>query len=214
MPLLFFRGQFFLFTCFICGMNNNISFTSRIRLVPLNEFYRTTMPIGEKKFVKDPWTIKETVLADSAYTEGIIDCSVCGLTDGAKVLLTHICPTNPKNKSFSKIEEFIKNKINLTDKNLQGFILGSKPDNINCPHSTKLFDKFVEFMHKYDIPFSQFKGGLFEHNVAYSSKTDEWIIGNCVVTDGLRQIYKNNPEKLFNRLFDTVEVSDLDELCL
>lgn len=193
---------------------DNISFTSRIRLATLNEFYSANSRLGARKSVKEPWTIKESVLADGAYTSGIIDCTVCGLTDGAKVLLTHICPTNPKNKSFNRIEEFIINKINIFDKNLQGFILGSKPNNINSSNSTKLFDKFVEFMQKYDIPFSQFKGGLFENNVLYSSQKDEWIISNCAVTEGIKKIYNNNPGKLFNRFFDKVNISDLDEICL
>ena len=193
---------------------DKVSFTSRIRLVPLNEFYNTTIQMGEKKFVKEPWTIKQSVLSDSAYTKDILDCSVCGLTDGEKVLLTHICPTNPKNNNFKLIENFISEKIDLSNKYLQGFLLGSKPNNINSPTSTNLFDKFAEFLNKYKIPFSQFKGGLFEHHVAYSSKNDEWLIGNCVVSKNLKNIYKDKPEELFNRIFDKVEVSDLDEIVL
>lgn len=153
-------------------------------------------------------------MADSAYTTDILDCTICGLTDGEKVLLTHICPTNPANDSFAKIEKFMLSKINVANKYLQGFLLGSKPNNINSPNSTKLFDKFVEFMKKYDIPFSKFKGGLFEHNVAYSSVKDEWLIGNCVMSDGLRQIYKKDPKMLYGRLFDEIEVNDLDEILL
>ena len=114
-------------------------------------------------------------------------------------------------KEYKHSEEIL---LNLYDKDLQGFILGSKADNINSPHSTKLFDKFVEFMKKYDIPFSKFKGGLFEHNVAYSSVKDEWLIGNCVMSDGLRQIYKKDPKMLYGRLFDEIEVNDLDEILL
>ncbi len=213
MPLLFLE-QFFILICFTAYMDNKISFTSRIKLVPLNEFYDTATNIGRKKFVNEPWTIKESVLADSAYTSDILDCTVCGLTDGEKVLLTHICPTNPSNRNFTKIEDFILKKVNIANKYLQGFILGSKPDNINSPNSTKLFDKFVEFMKKYDIPFSQFKGGVFENNVAYSSKTDEWIIGNSAITDGLKKSYENNPLSLFNKIFDEVKVSDLDEIAI
>ena len=105
-------------------------------------------------------------------------------------------------------------KINIGNKYLQGFILGAKFNNKLSPNSPKLFDKFVDFMKEYEIPFSQFKGGVFENNVAYSSKNDEWIIGNCAITDGIRKIYKKNPLALFNRIFDKVEVSDLDEIVL
>lgn len=194
-------------------MDNKISFTSRIRLVPMSEFYETAFKIGEKKFVKEPWTIRESVLADSAYTTDILDCTVCGLSDGEKVLLTHICPTNPANDSFSKIEKFMLSKIDIANKYLQGFLLGSKPNNINSPNSTKLFDKFVEFMKKYEIPFSQFKGGPLENHVAYSSKTDEWIISNCTILGSHIKPYDKNPLPLFERIFDDVKVSDLDELC-
>ncbi len=191
---------------------DSVSFTSKIRLLPLNEFNNITRTMGSKKLVDSPWTIKESVLSDTAYTKNIMDCSICGLTDGAKVLLLHICPTNPKNKCFTKIEEFIRNKINLNDINLQGFILGSKKNNIYSPNSTKLFDKFVEFMQKYEIPFSQFKGGSFVNNVAYSSQKDEWIIGNGFVSNILKKNYEKEPMMLFNMIFDEVKVSNLDEI--
>lgn len=84
----------------------------------------------------------------------ILDCTVCGLTDGHQVLLMHICPTNPKNKSFNLIERFIKDRICLDDSNLQGFILGSKLNNPETPLSEELFEKFVKFMKDYKIPFS------------------------------------------------------------
>lgn len=73
-----------------------VSFTSRIRMVPLNEFRSAVANLPRKNFVSEPWTIKESVLADKAYTSDILDCTVCGLTDGQKVLLMHICPTNPQ----------------------------------------------------------------------------------------------------------------------
>ena len=75
---------------------NNLSFKSRIRPVSLEEFYPITNSIGRKGNVGYPWTLKESVLNDRAFTKGVIDCTVCGITDGDKVLMLHICPTIKK----------------------------------------------------------------------------------------------------------------------
>lgn len=190
---------------------DNISFKSRIRLVPPAEFQKVVSLISEKNFVKYPWTVKQSIIADKAYTKDIYDCTVCGFTDGQKVLLNHICPTNIENYDFNQIAQFIKNKVNLSNEYLQGFILGSKPNSPDSPRSTTLFDKFVEFMKQYKIPFSAFKGGSYENNVAYSSLQDEWLISNAVVNDNMKQYFKN-PYQLFERFFDKVKVSTLDDI--
>ncbi len=190
---------------------DKISFTSRIRLVSLDEFGKNICAMGRKRFVDEPWTIRESVLSDSAYTSDILDCTVCALTDGQSVLLNHICPTNPKNKNFGKITEYISKKINLTNPDLQGFLLGSKPNNINSPNSTKLFDKFEKFLNEYNIPYSKFKGGLFENHCAYSSNKDEWLIGNCLVREGIKDIYPE-PMPVLQRIFDEVKISPADEI--
>lgn len=196
---------------FYVGMDN-ISFTSRIRPVGIDEFQEAITRISKKQFVDSPWTIKQSVLSDRAYTKDILDCTVCGITNKDKVLLMHICPTNPKNKKFSDIEKYINKIINLNNKDLQGFILGSKRPNFNSPNTEKLFEKFVKFMKDYKIPFSQFKGGPFENHVAYSSAKDEWLIGNCLISKNMKQHYYDNPQAVLKRIFDKVEVSDLDEV--
>ncbi len=192
-------------------MDNNISFTSNIKLVTMPEFRQIASKIGQRHAVNAPWTIKESKLASSAYTTGILDCTVCGLTDGQSVLLNHICPTNLDNSNFAKIERFIRNKVDLQNPDLQGFILGSKANLPKSPYSVPLFDKFVDFMNRHNIPFSQFKGGQFENHVAYSSQTDEWIISNDLVKDWLKDVFPD-VKPVFNRIFDKVEVSKLDEL--
>lgn len=150
-------------------------------------------------------------MSHSAYTKDIFDCTVCGLTDGQQVLLNHICPTNPKNKSFSKIQKFISNKINLYNANWQGFILGSKPNNINSPMSSKLFEQFEKLLKNYEIPYSKFKGGVFENHCAYSSSKDEWIIGNCLISENMKATYKN-PMMILRKIFDEVEIAPCDEV--
>ncbi len=52
---------------FYTVMDNNIAFTSRIRLVSPEEFRNVTGKISNKNFVAYPWTIKESVIAESAF---------------------------------------------------------------------------------------------------------------------------------------------------
>jgi hypothetical protein len=189
----------------------NISFTSNIRLVSPNEYSKSISKISHKNFVDFPWTLKESVLADSAFTKDVFDCSVCGLTDGQDVLLMHLCPTSDKNKSFAKIEKFIEKKLWLGNPDLQGFILGGKFNNINSPRSIKLNESFEKFMIKHNIPYSLFRGGDFANNVSYSSKTDEWLISNELIKDDMKEVYKN-PLDILSRIFDKIKISKLDEL--
>jgi hypothetical protein len=90
---------------------SNISFQSRIKPVSKSEFRQLTSAYGKKSFVDYPWTVKESVLGKQAFTKGVFDCTVCGITDGLKVLMLHICPTREENSNFSKIIDFIKKKI-------------------------------------------------------------------------------------------------------
>lgn len=189
-------------------MNTNISFTSRIRMVDINEYRNVIQGIPKQNFVNHPWTIKQSVLSDKAYTTDILDCTVFGLTDGQQVLLMHICPTIQENKNFNKIREFIEKKINLANPDLQGFILGQKRQYAD---SVNLFNNFVKLLKEHKIPFSMFKGGGLENHVAYSSVKDEWVIGNCLITQQIKQNFKY-PQDVAKKIFDDVKISELDEL--
>ncbi len=190
-------------------MDKNISFKSNIRLVTPEEFRQIANKIGEKNFVKYPWTVKQSVLANSAYTKDIFDCTVCGLTDGQTVLLNHICPTVMENNNFDKIAGFIKSKIDLTNSNLQGFLLGSKKNFKESPFSTQLFENFANFLQKHNIQFSQFKGSIYPSDVAYSSLKDEWVISNYNITAPLPN---SETKKILNNIFDDIKISELDEI--
>lgn len=190
---------------------DKVSFTSQIRLVSLDEFRKTVSAMNKTQRVGFPWSIKQSVLSDSAYTTDILDCTVCGFTDGRQVLLNHICPTNPVNFDFKRINDFIKKKIDLTNPDLQGFILGAKLNNRETPFSGEIFEKFEKIMETFNIPYSKFKGGLFENHCAYSSSKDEWLIGNCLVREGLKDIYKK-PLQILERIFDEVKISSTDEV--
>lgn len=186
---------------------DKISFQSRIRVTHLNE-YGSVVSSFKKNAVKYPWTVKESVLANSAYTDLVYDCTVCGFTDGLKVLLLHICPTIKENLNFKKIEDFIKSKINLkNNENLQGFLLGSKKNLDVSPDSEKVFNFFEDLMEKYNIPFSKFKNSKDINYVAYSSVKDEWLIGN-----GDFNILKDNSSDFLKKHFEEVMLSEYDEL--
>ncbi len=190
---------------------DNLSFKSNIRLVSPTEFGRVAGAINKKKFVDYPWTIKQSVLAAKAYTTGVYDCTICGITDGQQVLLNHICPTNPQNSNFQRIADFIKNKINLDNPDLQAFILGSKSYLSASPNSTALFDKLANLIQELKIPCSLFKGGPFRNDVAYSSRKDEWIISNTEINENYKKNFRT-PKEMFDTIFDQIEVSELDEL--
>lgn len=182
---------------------DKISFQSRIRVTNLEEYRYVTSQFRNKS-VNFPWTIKESVLADKAHTQMVYDCTVCGITDGLKVLLLHICPTIKENLNFKKIENYIKNKIDLKNiENLQGFLLGSQE---NIKDSTKVFNFFEDFLKNNNIPFSKFKNGDCTNHVAYSSITDEWLIANEHFNKK-----QDNSKNYLTKHFKEVELADFDE---
>lgn len=193
---------------------DNISFTSGIKFVTPDLFNKRVQALSSKQFVGYPWTVNQSVISDSAYTRDVLDCSVCGLTDGEKVFMLHICPTHKENFNFSKIEEFIKSKIDLTSKSLQGLLLGSKNYGyMMSEKSWELFDNFENLLKRYNIPYSKFRGGPDAHHVAYSSKTDEWIIAKL---DFCLPTCKTSEGEKFDvaKEFEEFAISPLDELCI
>ena len=183
---------------------NNISFKSRIKAVSLSEFARATSSY-KNNCVAYPWTMKESLFKPSAYTTDVYDCTVCGFSDGANVLLMHICPTIAKNLKFDKIEEFIKEKLDLTNPNLQGFLLGSRDGFNDSTNSPKVFKFFESFMNRNNISYSKMRNSNSEVNVAYSSITDEWVIASKDYNAD-----KSSKENL-SKYFDDIKLSELDE---
>lgn len=187
---------------------NDITFTSSIRLVKTDVFNKTVSAIPKSHFVAAPWTCKESVKAAEAYTSRVMDCTLCGLTDGTDVFMMHICPTEKENKHFAKIREYLKELIDLNNPDLQGFLLGAR-DYPDDKSSVALFDKFVDLFKSLKIPFSQFKGSdnFNSLNVAYFSSKDEWLISSYPVD---KYVGKKPSEKLLNEVFQKVELSDID----
>lgn len=193
-------------------MNNNISFQSRIRLVPESAFKQSIKRCRNN--VVYPWTVKQTVCANKAFTEGVYDCTALGINDGQEVLFLHLCPNIPQNDNWSKLEKYIMENVRekLNPENMQALILGSKRDNISSPRSTGLFEFLEGVLKKLNIPYSKFKGGDFENHLSYDSVKDEWLIGNKLLDIISDTKVFGSVENAVNRIFTDVKIADFDEL--
>ena len=191
---------------------NNISFQSRIRPVNSQDFNKLTRSCGLKNLVDYPWTVKESVLAKEAYTKNVFDCTVCGITDGLKVLLMHICPTREENQNFKQITDFIKSKIDIKNPDLQGFLFGSKNLPFVVKKSSKLFENFESFFEENNIPYSKISGGLHYNDVAYSSATDEWLIKHELLENPEIKKHYGKPEKFLREFYNEVEIAPCDDV--
>ena len=190
---------------------NNITFGSRIRHCTPNEFSMTVNRFGIKNYVDYPWTLKESVCAKDAYTKYVADCTVCGITDGLKVLLIHLNPANKENFNFSKIVELIKSKFDLCNPDLQALLIGGKPEYTHGKESYKLFNLFENFLIDNKMLYSKLKGGMGTKDIAYSSEKDEWMIVNDMVKRPPMGEYKS-PQETIEKTYDEVRIADCDEL--
>lgn len=189
--------------------NNNLQFKSKIRPINYLEYREIIDKMGKKVEVKPPWTLAESIKNKNAFSTNIIDCTLCGLTNGQDVLMLHICPSVEKNKNFSKIEDFILKKFNVASYNTRGFLVGSQKNNMYSQFSDTLFQNFVNFMEKFKIPFSQFRGTKkVPAHVAYSSTRNEWLLSNSIVNP-----YRFDLESL-KMSFDDIKIDKGDELIL
>lgn len=189
---------------------DGISFTSLIKPVKTEKFMLKTDLIPLCNFVDYPWTCKESRKAQSAFTTGVEDCTVCGITDGKDVLMMHICPTKAANANFSDISDFIKDKVDLKKDNLNALVAGGKfnPDD---KRSLTLFDNFVKFLQQHNIPVSYLRGGdVYESvDIAYTSSSDEWIIASRYLDPFIEKL---NPKEVLGKIFPKILVSDCDEI--
>lgn len=188
---------------------NNLQFKSKIRPINYLKYREIIDKMGKNVEVKPPWTLAESIKNKNAFSTNIIDCTVCGLTNGQDVLMLHICPTVEKNKNFSKIKDFILKNFDVTSYDTRGFLVGSQKNNMYSQFSDTLFQNFVNFMEKFEIPFSQFRGTKkIPVHVAYSSTRDEWLLSNPIVNP-----YRCDLKSL-KMSFDDIKIDKGDELIL
>lgn len=187
-------------------MHKSISFKSAISPVTCKEYANIAARIGRKKFVSAPWTLNQSIKSDSAYTTGVFDCTLCGITDGESVLMMHLCPDVAGNHHFSRIFRYIANNMDLKNPDLQGFLLGSQMKEL----SADIYTKFVEFFKNYKIPFSELKIGADKLNAAYIKEKDTWIVSSLKIDKLLKQ--GCNSAEVMKNMFKKVSISNVDEL--
>lgn len=191
---------------------DNVSFTSLIKPVSRKDFSKAISSIDRKNSVNYPWTIKDSVKASGAYTTGVCDCTVLGITDGKDVLMMHLCPANVANKEnlFNiEIRRFLSQNIKRNNPDLQAILVGSR----DYKDSQTLYEKLAEVVHDYNIPLSELKLSADNCSIdaAYSSKTDEWLIACNKIDKYLREGVKNSTE-ILKSIFKKVDISELDEI--
>ena len=69
--------------------------------------------------------------------------------------------------------DFIKEKFDLNNPDLQAILIGGKPECTHGVDSYKLFGMFENFLDNSKIPYSKLKGGMGTKDVAYSASTVE-----------------------------------------
>ena len=187
-------------------MISNISFKSSIRPVTLSDFRKETSKIPDKNFVGYPWSVNDSIKAQSSYTKDVADCTVCGITDGANVFLMHLSPENEINHSLFILRQIIARNVDLNDKNLQAILIGSKP----TTKSSDIYNKLCELINSFNIPFSELKFSKSRVNVAYFSNKDEWIVASNDIDKLLK--FNNRKEDVLKNSFNKVEISEFDEI--
>lgn len=191
--------------------NNNLNFNSTWYIVNRRVFRIRVRKIGEN-IVKPPWTIKENIVAKSACTFKDFDCKTDGVTNGLKVLMRHICPTEPQNRNFNEIDNNLLKEIEpLRNEYLQGYVLGGKANNKNSPRSMESVYRSVDLFERQRIPYTRFIGGNYENDYAYFGDSDVFLIGNDLA-DYLHKIFKDNPLGAAKVIFDDVKLCGHDEI--
>lgn len=184
---------------------NQINFTSRIHPVTLAEFGRITSSIPSKNEVKYPWTIKDSKIASDVYTKRICDCTAAIISTGKEALMLHLNPEISNNHAFLQVLTFLRSNIDLTNKNLQAVIIGSK----NTKKSQDIYNKFIDMLAKLHIPTTEIKNGKNPTNVAYKSSNDEIIITNASI-DKLLKKGQTATDSL-HASFEKISISNKDE---
>ena len=190
--------------------NTQVSFKSNIRLASANRFAKEIAGMSLKNAVSSPWTAKEMVVGQKAYTTRIYDCLAGGITDGKKVVMFHICPTYEENKDFSTIERTILENFNEKTAGLRGVIVGNKPEHAE---SNSLLENFRTFMKKNNIDFSLIRGVKKddESSILFDVNTDTWTITNTYLA---REVKKGTKflRGILERSFKEVNLSKNDKL--
>ncbi|MBQ7764432.1 hypothetical protein IJ384_03570 [bacterium] len=190
----------------------NISFQSKIRIIPNSKFNQKTRNIDKNFLIDYPWGLKNSVLGNQFYTTDVLDCSVLGLRCKNKVLGLHIGPYSNDSYNFSNIEKFIEKTISVKDSSLKGFLIGSKMGFDVYEESENLFEKFRNFLRNHKIQFSELRGGIGAKNIFYSAETDELLIGTDLIEKEQININKTKAIDYARHIFEEIRLLDQDKI--
>ena len=185
---------------------NEISFTSGIKPITLQDFKTVVSTIDSTKSVTFPWRISSSRSGKDVVTMGICDCSSCLITDGKKSLLMHLLPQYEGNHNHKKILQYISTNFDLNDKNLQAVLVGSQPEK----QSMDIFKIFKNLLNTFKIPTTVLKYGKAPTSLAYKTSTDEVYISNINIEKALYE-GKSKTEAL-NQGFEQIKLSEYDEI--
>lgn len=199
--------------------NSNISFKSNIKVVPMDYFKKSADLI--KNHVDSPWTAKQILKAEKAYTTEICDCSAGGIITGEDVVMFHLNPTEDNLNDWSNIIETLKSKATAGNKILRGFLLGRN----NSRDSREVFKRLETYMKNQNIPYSKFERHKYifaDTNILYDASKDEWLITNKNLSNSLLEnakVLKELPKEetqyklnqIVEKTFETIEIAPGDE---
>lgn len=184
----------------------NISFTSQIVPVHVAEFEKTIQKIDRSNFVNYPWTLKEAVVGTNVYTKGICDCTCIVISDGKKAAMLHLDPSQKSNHYMQNMIDFFKVNFSEGVKNLKAFVIGSK----NSKSSQDIYNKWINFLTSYKVPFTVLKDGKNPTHVFYSVKSDKLLISNSSISKALKSDV--SPNDAINSSFEYILLSKQDKI--
>lgn len=197
--------------------NSSINFTAGLHPVSWSKLYKEIETIPVENNIKN-YTVKGIQKANEWYTIGSKNCVIIGVSDGKNIAMAnvvpgtglHICPSYPENANFKPIEEALDNQIDLTNPNLQGFILGG---DAVFQKGIDLFKKVQKYFNQRQIPFSSFIG----HNkqsidTAVAYKNGDYFFTNDYIDSKISKKKDSNLKDFISTAFDSVTVSKKDSL--
>ncbi len=190
---------------------DKISFTSTFKPCHFSSFGNYISRMDKKCYVKNPWTLNESVLNKNVYTCDILDCTTCIINDGQQALMLHINPECKDALIFSRIENYIKSKISLNNPNLQAVLVGGNRNGVTGIKSYDLFEKFEKFLKESNIPYSALKGTKGDVNIAYSSVSDEFVLTSSARLRPDENGQHTTMSKL-RSMFESVKIAEHDSV--
>ena len=186
-----------------------ISFKSYITPVSEKEFQNVASTIPNSQSTVQQWSTDDIIIAEKAKTKNIKDCTAGGITDGKKVLLFHLAPSEENFIEFKKFINNIKSKIPTNKDELQGFIIGSARNN---RRSRKMFEMIEGLFKDLGINYTKLKGQSHTNDtdILYDTTKDSWLISNKEISQYINE--KKSPKEIFAKVFETVKIAEFDEI--